>query len=131
MTPIRAGAVTLAILAAAACASSGQHPGTSGGDPNVISAEELREATVTDLLSLIQLRRPQWLNRNRSLSFNDPGSFALVVYMDNAPYGTSDVLRTVLVRSLLEVRYFSPSEAESRFGVGNSNGVIQLITRSH
>jgi len=130
MTHVRMGLAAFAVLAAAACASTGQQPGT-GGDENVISTEELRAAQITDLYSYIQAHRPRWLERRYGLTFNEAQSYPLTVFMDNSPAGGVDQLQTISTTSVAEVRYYSPTDAEARFGAGYIAGVIQVVTRSH
>jgi hypothetical protein len=133
MTHLRVGVATFAVLAAAACASAGQHPGDSsgGGDESVITAAELRSAPQANLLSYIQSHRPRWLTRRYGLTFNDAQNHPLTVFMDNSSAGGVDMLAQLMTSSAAEVRYYSPSDAESRFGVGYISGVIQVISRSH
>jgi len=120
------------VLAAAACASAGQHPGDSGGSSeNLITSEELRAAPVTDLGSYIRSHRPRWLQRNYQLSFNETEIQNVVVFLDNIMHGGADALATFMTSSAQEVRYYTPSEAESRFGLGTGNGVIQIVSRTH
>ncbi len=132
MAQLRLGVATFAVLAAAACASAGQHPGDSGGSSeNLISSEELRAAPVTDLASYIRSHRPRWLQRNYQLSFNETEVQNVVVFLDNIMHGGADALATFMTTSAQEVRYYTPSEAESRFGLGTGNGVIQIVSRTH
>jgi hypothetical protein len=132
MAGMRMGVATFAVLAAAACASAGQHPGDSGGgSENLITSEELRAAPVTDLGSYIRSHRPRWLERNYSLSFNETQVQPLVVFLDNIQHGGLESLATFSTSSVLEVRYYTPSEAEGRFGLGTGNGVIQIVSRAH
>ena len=132
MARMRMGVATFAVVAAAACASAGQHPGDSGGgSENLITSEELRAAPVTDLASYISAHRPRWLERNYQLSFNETVIQEVVVFLDNMQHGGADALASFLTSSAQEVRYYTPSEAEARFGLGTGNGVIQIVSRSH
>ena len=130
MARMSVGWATFALLAAAACASAGQHPGSSS-DENVITSEELRAAPVTDLGSYIRSHRPRWLQRNYQLSFNETQIQNVVVFLDDIQHGGPDALATFSTNAAQEVRYYTPSEAEARFGVGNGNGVIQIVSRTH
>ena len=52
----------------------------------------------------------------------------LVVWIDNNRAGGVDLLAQMQISNVRMVQYFTPSEAESRFGTGNSSGAIQIIT---
>jgi hypothetical protein len=55
---------------------------------------------------------------------------ALVVWVDNNRAGGAEILAQMQVSSVRSVRYFTPSEAQSRFGNGNTGGAIQVVTMS-
>jgi len=133
MTHFRVGLATLAVLTAAACASSGQRPGgmESRANEDVLTGEELANAAQSDMFSLIQAHRPRWFERRAGLTFNSNQYVEVEVFLDNSPMGTPDVLHSFPVRGAAEVRYYAPDEAEARFGVGYIAGVIQIISRSH
>jgi len=123
--------LALAVAASGACASSGQRAGgTSGGDQSVITSEELRASTANNLLEFIRARRPRWLERNYSAVLRPERVSTVYVFLDNQPFGGPDALSQFPLSSAQEVRYFSPSEAQMRFGPGYINGVIQIVSRS-
>jgi hypothetical protein len=123
--------IAAAVAAAAACASGGQRPGAaSGGDQSVISSQELRESTVPNLLEYIRARRPRWLERNYAAVMRPERVTTVAVFLDNQPFGGPDALAQFPLSSAQEVRYFTPSDAQMRFGPGYINGVIQIISRS-
>ncbi len=128
MRHVREIATVAALAAAAACASTGQRPGEPRRDENLITAEELRAVPPTNLSEYIQSHRPRWLERNYAPVLTAARVQGVVVYVDNQEYGGADVLRTMSTRGVREVRYYSPSEAQARFGPGYINGVIQVVT---
>jgi len=130
MTLLRLGTVTFAVLAAA-CASTGQRPGDTGGggDENRITHAELQAAPAGTLADYVRAHRPRWLERNYSAVFNDNRVQTVVVFMDNQMFGGPETLATLTTRSAYELRYYTPSEAQAQFGPGYINGVIQIITR--
>ena len=52
-----------------------------------------------------------------------------VVYLDFARLGGPDVLRSIPVHAILEIRYFTPITANSWFGPYNPGGVIAVSTQ--
>lgn len=123
-------ALAAALVAAAGCASSGQRASSdTGGDQNLITSEELRASTAANLLEFIRARRPRWLERNYSAVMRPERVSTVTVFLDNQPFGGPDALGQFPLSSAQEVRYFTPSDAQMRFGPGYLNGVIQVISR--
>ncbi len=125
------GTAGLGLVLLAACA--GGPPGGASVPPrdeNVISAEELKDATATNLYDFIRSRRPRWLERNYSAVLRSDRVTTVAVFLDNQEFGGPDQLRQLPVSSAGEVRYYSPSEAQGRFGLGYINGVIQVVSRT-
>jgi len=142
----------LALIAAAsaglACASS---TGGAGGAPgggvspsgtavaptssnrSVINGEELSNTHETSLYNAIQRLRPDWL-RTRGPSSIQAGAQgnmnadAVNVFQDMQKLGTVDVLRSMSLNQATSLRFYTAAEAQLRFGTGNPNGVIQILT---
>ena len=57
-------------------------------------------------------------------------SEGLVVWVDNNRAGGPEILTQMQISNVRSVQYFTPSEAQSRFGNGNTGGAIQVITMS-
>jgi len=116
---------------AAANAANGPTPTKSSA--SILVAEDLRKIEAQNLGDAIQRLRPQWLRRSSVRASNTMGSSRtaaepLVVWIDNNRAGSSEILTQIQVSNVRMVQYFTPSEAESRFGTGNSSGAIQIIT---
>jgi outer membrane receptor for ferrienterochelin and colicin len=140
------------ILAAVSCASGG----TSGAAPatdraptvspsgnaaparstaSVLIADDLQRVEAQNLADAIQRLRPEWLRRNQTRGASSAGgmrtaSEALVIWVDNNRAGGTEILAQMQVSNVRSVRYFTPSEAQSRFGNGNTGGAIQVVTMS-
>jgi hypothetical protein len=114
----------LLALAAAGCASSGT-TGSRGGDPDVLTAEDLQ--TVQDLSAYDAVRRlrPAWMRaRGAGTARATP-----IVYVDGMRRGSLDELSSVRASEIQEIRYLSASEATTRFGTNNTGGAIVVTTR--
>ncbi len=57
------------------------------------------------------------------------GEFYPNVFLDGVNYGDVSSLRNLQANQLGEIRLYQPSEAERKFGPGNSAGVIAITTR--
>jgi len=130
-----ARAVLLALLAASiapACAGGSQSGSTAAAprrDPRRLSLEEIEEAqaaSVSNLYTLIQSRRPEWL---RSPYTGVTGRSTMVaVWMDRMRLGGPSELRNLTLAMVESVRYLRPSEAQAELGLDNIGGAI-VITR--
>ena len=138
----RIALVVAAALAGAACASSGTSAGTSASvagaprrDRSVITAEDMKDLQVSNLFEVVQRLHPEWLvQRNsagmgrasgRSSNTNDTD---VQVYFDMQRAGGVDMLKQLPVNGASSLKYYTASEAQARFGNGNLNGVIQVVT---
>ena len=114
------------------CTPTGQ-PGqtTPRHDPSVITAEEIASANASNLYDVVRTLRPEWLSHLAPQGIqNANADFPTLVYMDRMRLGEPDMLRQVGTGAAIELRYFSPSAAQSEFGLsGGMQGVIQVITR--
>ena len=117
--------LTLALMGCAGVHSSGG----SGGGPNEISSEKLRQADLEGLsaLQIIQRVRLQWL-RSRGSSFASGQIFARIV-VDGVPSGGLDDLPSIRGSDIDEMRYLNARDATTRFGTGYDGGAILVVTR--
>ena len=117
------------LLLLGACSGAVQQTGRSPSSESVITAADLEGQPAGNLFDYIVSHRPRWLERAYSPALlHDVPETA--VYIDNTEYGGPEILRQVLLTSIAEVRHYSPSEAQMRFGPGHLNGVIQITTRA-
>jgi len=115
-------AATALMLVLSACASGGG--GGSDGSPrrqaNVITAEELSGVAQLDCLQAIQRLRPDWL-RTRTSAFP-------AIFVDGRESLSSDVLQSVPVANVQEIRFLAARDATTRFGTGYISGAILITT---
>lgn len=108
------------------CASSGRT--TTGGDRNVLTDQELAASNQGNLYDAVRALRPTWLNRPATTSRSGTGSTGVILYVDNQRMGELEMMRRMSINSAASVRWLSPSEAQSKFGLDNARGVIQVIS---
>jgi hypothetical protein len=128
MRPFRFTTVALLVLLAAACASS-QGSRTSGRrDARILTAEEIRASSSSNLYDVIRSYRPEWLIKRGQTSINLEGD--IVVYVDNVALGGPESLKSIDAHSVQSARFMSASEAQMRYGVGHMHGAIVVVTRT-
>jgi hypothetical protein len=120
----RLGRVLLLALGIAGCAANrgAQGPNTN---PNLITQEEIEAAHQPDLFDVVRALRPMWL-RQYSATVQNGQETGVSVYVDNQRIGGLEALRDMTSTTATALRYYSPSEAQSRFGLGNLQGVIEV-----
>ena len=130
----------LVLMAATACTPVNQGR-EARPDRDVLTLAQIEDADQTNALDLIRSLRPQWLRTrgmNSSISpVEQPGGQVtaasnqdpIQVYVDGNRMGSTEVLSTIPAINIGEIRFYSGPEAQSRFGLGNSNGAIAISTR--
>ena len=112
-------------IASASCATRGHAPGSVSH--YVVTEQEL--ANVGDLSAydaLLRLR-PAFLRTRDVQTPTHQNVQPVSVFVDGARTEGLDVLRTMLARTVKEMRFYEPAEANTRFGTGNNGGAI-LVT---
>ncbi|HVX41121.1 MAG TPA: hypothetical protein VHB25_16255 [Gemmatimonadaceae bacterium] len=124
-------AATAACAAAAGSASAGPRH-----DRNTISADELKETQASTLYDVVQRIHPEWLVPHTQGTVGVPGSAVsgsgsdtdIQVFLDTQHAGGLEVLKQFTPTQAAQLKFYSSSEAQARFGNGNLNGVIQIVT---
>lgn len=103
-------------------------------DRTVIMADDMRRLQASNLYEVVQLVRPEWLSI-RNTNATEPRPTAPVmssdneihVYLDRERLGSVNVLRTMSVLTAGYLKFYNPAQAQTRFGSGNTSGVIQIV----
>ncbi|HEY3219801.1 MAG TPA: hypothetical protein VGJ80_03645 [Gemmatimonadales bacterium] len=124
------------LLALAACSSANaarQSRDTSPSrDSDLIMAEELSTTQGSTAYDAVRQLRPAWILRSRPTAVLQGNRAELMVYVDGTRFGAGlESLRMLRLSSIASVRYFSPGNAEARFGPGHLLGAVEVITVPH
>ena len=126
--------LTVLTTFAGACAGAA----TSGGsaprrDSSVITAEDMTKVQATNLYDVVRRLHPEWLNQRTAATVGSLNNAApaqpidVQVFIDSQHVGTSETLKQLVVSTTSSLKYYTAAEAQTRFGAGNLNGVIQVI----
>jgi len=108
-------------------ASLGCHPHqVAPVDAERLSQEEMLQEHFTNVYDAVAALRSAWLTVRGPDSFGTPSK--VWVYYDQNRLGGVDEMRTVLVTSVVGVRHYNGVDATTRWGVGHSAGVIQILS---
>jgi hypothetical protein len=94
---------------------------------DVVESVELKTARVGDAHEALGRLRPEFL-RPRGKPSGDLEGAAPIVYVNGVRQGGPEMLRSVPVDAIREIRYLSGSAAASRFGKYDPAGVIAVET---
>jgi len=97
---------------------------------NVLTRAEIAERapTARTVLEAIRLARSSWLRPAGFVGFR-PGS-GIVTYIDNIRLGDVNSLDQIDLSTVHELRFFSAPEATTRWGTGNAEGAIEVVTQT-
>lgn len=101
----------------------------SGGS-NLITQAEIEYASVTTALEAIQRIRPRMLQRRMGSPTDKGEGGEIVVYLDNAKYGSPDQLSSIGADRIKEIRFLNASDATIKYGTGYTEGVILVVTKT-
>lgn len=112
------------LLWTVSCAPAGTR---AARNADVLTQQEIEESDQLNAYDLVRTLRPNWLRtRGRSSIYHEN---PIMVYVDGNRMGGVEMLSTVATIAIEEIRYYSPSEAHSRFGLNHTNGAIAVTTR--
>ena len=103
--------ISLALVATAACASSGAQK--SSGSPDKLSKAEIEATNSTSVYEVINRLRPNWLRPPgmTMTGIQNSGPQRVTVYLDNQPLGGIETLRTITTPSVMTMEFLSPTRA--------------------
>ncbi len=117
-------AVALVVAIGYACAPAAttwrQRP-----DFNVISREDLIATHYHDAYDAVQALHSNWLITRPASQLS---SDQVQVYYDNVRLGGIDELQAIPIQPIYYMRYFTATEATTRWGLGHTQGVIYVST---
>ena len=134
MRALHAALLAIAISSTFGCASGAPRAST-GSNSNVITAEEIAAGSGSTAYEVIQRLRPRYLRTRGAVQGSPSGStnniepVDVVVYVNDNRVGNSEQLRQISVSQIREIRYYSASEATTKWGTGHIAGAIQVVSR--
>lgn len=129
---MRALLLTMA-MAVLAMGGGCTHPNAAGpgsGTPGVITRDQIERIHAVTALDAVQRYRGDVLTRRGQSSVLLNKQTYPVVFLGSQLLGEIDELRNVAADGVEEIRFFSGSEALTKFGAQYGGGVIQIIPRT-
>lgn len=117
-----------AALFAGACAATTGSPGfTTPMTRNSITRAELQACGMSDPYEAVKLLRPGWLRPRVRTSLSGDRDGLPLVYTQNMRFGRLDELAGFRMEAIQEIRFVHPLDATTRWGMGHTSGVIEVI----
>jgi hypothetical protein len=121
---LRIAALTIAV---AACTHASQT--AAGGDPNIITEQEIDASGGASALDVIEKVRRNFLtNRGKTTLIGSSPSLPSV-FVDGVHFGEVGSLRNLSARQISSMRLYRAWEAQQKYGNGYVGGVIEVTTR--
>ena len=119
-----------ALFVTVGCTPTASAPSAGGPRPdrNVLTPDQFRVSAYQNVYDAVQALRPSWLTARGADSFTNPGE--VIVYLDNARLGGVEALRGIHVSSVQAIRHYDPGQATARWGVGHTQGAVQVVTQA-
>jgi hypothetical protein len=124
----RRNLLLLALVAVAIAAGCASTSAAAGGDPNLLTQEQIAQSSTRNAYELIEHLRPRWLIRRAERSQRLPTG--ILVYQNRSLLGGLDVLRDIPTQGLYSIRYFDTTQAGRLPGAGSTvvDGAIVIST---
>lgn len=117
-----------ACLCACAAAPSSHRPAFAGTRRDVITAAEIVASRVTDAYQAVSQLRPEFLRKRGASAVPLFMAPAVVVYLDDLPFGTVESLSYIPLDRVRLIRYVTAAEADLRWGGSHATGAILVTT---
>jgi len=125
--------VALGVIAVGCAGPPGAASSAPRHDSTVITAEDMTRVQATNLYDVVHRLHPEWLNQRTAATVGSLDQrqgaqpIDVQVFIDSQHIGTSETLKQLVVSTTSSLKYYTAAEAQTRFGTGNLNGVIQVI----
>jgi hypothetical protein len=97
-------------------------------DPKVITKEEILASHATNAYDAVSMLRPNFLQFHGQTTITGSDTGYPRVYLDHILFGDLTSLKSLDAFGVLEIHYYNGTEAQSRFGLGNVAGAIEVIS---
>lgn len=118
----KATMIAVALVVAAACAPHSTSGGRTG-QHNLITAEELARAGDVSLYEALRQLRPAMLQSHGGQGVMS-GQAPVQVYVGSEQMEGIDHLRVIAARTVRQVQFLEPQQANARFGQNNAGGAL-------
>lgn len=120
--------VLVASLGFMACSTSGQSMDTGGEEDTsqdrIVVSELAAPVAGLTAYDLVNQYKSNWLLNTGAKSVKNNPEIQVYVNNHGSPAGTVSALKRIRAMNVASIEYLSPTEAQFRFGMGNSVGAI-------
>lgn len=123
--------LSVVLLALTVACGSARRPGTTNIDRDLLTRAELATRASDNMHQVISSLRRNWLITPMGAAGigNTPATKPVTVWVDGSELGGAEMLRAMSSASVESARYYSMTEAQSKFGFRVESPVIEIISR--
>jgi len=92
-----------------------------------ITRAEMEASGVSDPYEAVRLLRPSWLRPRVRTGTHESRDGLPTLYVQNMRFGSVYGLRDFRVEGIKEIRYITGLDATTRWGIGNTSSVIEVV----
>ena len=96
---------------------------------DVLGFAEIQAVPVANAFEVVMRLRPEFLKRRVDRPAGEGIDGAPIVYLDGVKQGGTEMLRSIPIAPIYEIRYLSATAASAQFGPFYPGGVIAVRTR--
>jgi hypothetical protein len=114
---------------AAACGTGPRHA-SPVYERDRLSRAELATRPADNMQAIVRAMRPNWLMTPAGASgISSPATAPVKLFVDGNEFGGAEMLSSIPGSSVESARYFSTTEAQSKYGLRVASPVIEIISR--
>ena len=118
------------LVALAACGPRSAQTAAPVYDRVALPRAELATRPGDNMFAIVRALRPNWLVTPMGASgISNPASAPVKVFVDGNEFGEADMLKSIASNSVESARYYTTTEAQSKYGLRVSSPVIAIVTR--
>ena len=119
-----------AAAAVMACASAGAgSTSVAGGNPNIITADQISASQQTNAYDVVSRLRPNFLKSRGRTTVYGQGSDYAAVFLDGQSYGDLSSLRNISAPQIRSIQFIRGTDAVTTYGMQYGAGVIAIRTK--
>ncbi len=120
-----------ALLLVAVSAACGPTIARSRTEADIITREQIEQQRFRNALEAVQALHSNWLNTKPKVlaSASTTGQPGVAVYVDETRMSGVSDLSEIEAQRIQYIRYYTPIEATQRWGIGHTEGAIQVSTQ--
>ena len=122
--------LAVALLTWTAACGTGPRTASPVYERDRLSRAELATRPADNMQAIVRAMRPNWLMTPAGASgISSPATAPVKLFVDGNEFGGQEMLSSIPGSSVESARYYSTTEAQSKYGLRVASPVIEIISR--